>query len=237
MEKSPYLFPLHKKQERELLDELNNSWLNDINEHYLRINEKIEKSYKTEPADFFKFINSRRGNKTPPTSVIKHDGKLYNDPEDILRIYLTTWEKIYHPNPPLPDAVENTIFINNWHRNNKALIDPHPTIDLNLLDPSDPLTAPFDLVDLAFSIGTLKKKTPGESGIAKPHLKHFPLLFLKQLLYLYNATLSTGYMPILFKTSNTVLIPKKGDHTDPKNQRPIALLEALAKVFETIMYR
>ena len=68
-------------------------------------------------------------------------------------------------------------------------------------------------------------------------IKHLTHKFRVQLLKLYNATLSSGYMPLPFKSAITILIPKKEDTRDPKNFRPIALLEILAKIYESIVYR
>ena len=127
--------------------------------------------------------------------------------------------------------------VEKWFTEEQELINPHPQIDFNNLDPTDNIIAPIDLIDLSFAIGTLKKKSPGESGIGKEMIKHLPLHFLKQLLYLYNANLASGYMPECFKSAITVLIPKKEDTKDPKGFRPIALLEVLAKVYEIIVYR
>ena len=112
-----------------------------------------------------------------------------------------------------------------------------PLIDFSNLDTKNELTAPIDEIDLTFSISTIKKKSPGESGIGKELIKHLPSHFLKQIRYLYNANLASGYMPLCFKSAITVLIPKKENTTDPKGFRPIALLEILAKLYEIIIYR
>ena len=42
----------------------------------------------------------------------------------------------------------------------------------------------------------------------------------------------TGCFPALWKVSNIVPIPKKGDSASPSNNRPISLLPILSKVLE-----
>lgn len=56
----------YKQQAKALLKELKVSWGEDLDNHYLRIHEKTEKSFKTTPEDFFKLISKLRGNYAPP---------------------------------------------------------------------------------------------------------------------------------------------------------------------------
>ncbi|KAJ5472153.1 hypothetical protein N7539_008722 [Penicillium diatomitis] len=54
---------------------------------------------------------------------------------------------------------------------------------------------------------------------------------------LFNACLQHGYCPTHFKDTITVVLrkPGKNDYTQPKAYRPIALLNTLGKVMETII--
>ena len=222
-----------------LLDKLKQSWGEDIYNYNIKLNKLAEESYKKDPKAFFKIIDRFRGNFSPPTTNLNHNGKHHRQPEEILKIFKEVWQNIYKPNPiaPSQDAEDQSDICADWCESNKDLIDPHPNIDLSRLDPSSNLLSPIDSCDLEYSIRRFKKKAPGQSGIDKDMIKHLPSLFLKQLLYLYNATLSCGYMPRLFKSAVTILIPKINNAKNPKDYRPIALLEALAKIYESVINR
>ena len=59
---------------------------------------------------------------------------------------------------------------------------------------------------------------------------------MKYLLTIYNALVNTGYFPEKFKEATITMIPKPGmPPTDPRNYRPISLLEVPGKIFERII--
>ena len=51
----------------------------------------------------------------------------------------------------------------------------------------------------------------------------------------YQATLSTGQLPKIWKTANVTAIFKKGDKSQPSNYRPISLTCTLCKILESII--
>ena len=54
---------------------------------------------------------------------------------------------------------------------------------------------------------------------------------------MFNAALRNGYHPNEWKRSVTLTLrkPKKGDYTDPKSYRPIALLNTIGKLLERVI--
>ena len=86
-------------------------------------------------------------------------------------------------------------------------------------------------------------KAPGPTGIPNRILQLLSPILLPVLHTLFNACFSIGYCPISFRNSITVVLKKPEsddpsnprDYAAPKSYRPIALLETLSKVFETIM--
>ena len=86
-------------------------------------------------------------------------------------------------------------------------------------------------------------KAAGPTGIPNRILQLLSNVILTTLHTLFNACFNIGHCPKAFKNSITVVLkkPESGDpanprdYTMPKSYRPIALLETLSKVFETIM--
>ena len=73
-----------------------------------------------------------------------------------------------------------------------------------------------------------KKKSPGKSGITNKMLKKLPNSYVNYLTKIYNAALSMGYFPDIFKQAIVIMKPKKGKNTNnPLNYRPISLLEPI----------
>lgn len=56
------------------------------------------------------------------------------------------------------------------------------------------------------------------------------------LTYCINMCLSQGFFPLDLKMSRVVPIYKKGDKDSPASYRPVSIVPAIGKVFETIMY-
>lgn len=86
---------------------------------------------------------------------------------------------------------------------------------------------------------TTPKKAPEADEITNLVLKEAShnQLFMEVLYCLYNASLQLQYCPEHFKESITVILPKlgKGDYTEPKFYRSIALLNTLGKIIESII--
>lgn len=79
-------------------------------------------------------------------------------------------------------------------------------------------------------INSFKNNTPGERNINETVFKNIPERFISTLQSIFNYTLSLGYFQTKFKTALIKLIPKaNSDDTDPKNYRPISLLDCQAK--------
>jgi hypothetical protein len=68
-------------------------------------------------------------------------------------------------------------------------------------------------------------KTPGPDGIKPLVLQHLPEKALDKLVKVFNASMSLGYTPAIWRRSKVVFIPKSGmkDYGDPRSFRPISL--------------
>lgn len=80
-------------------------------------------------------------------------------------------------------------------------------------------------------------KAPGESGIPNQILHLCQAYLAPRLVEIMNASLRLGMYPRQWKTSITVALrkPGKGDYTIPQNYRPIALLDTIGKVMESVI--
>lgn len=121
-----------------------------------------------------------------------------------------------------------------------------PTADLSntegfeypLADPQ--VECPIKISEIQQAINkTTPKKAPETDGITNLVLKEASQnqLFMEILLCLFNASLTLRYCSEHFKELITVTLskPGKGDYTEPKSYRPIALLNTIDKIMESII--
>ncbi|RFU23573.1 hypothetical protein B7463_g12765, partial [Scytalidium lignicola] len=80
-------------------------------------------------------------------------------------------------------------------------------------------------------------KAPGGDGIPNRVLKAVATELAPVLKSVFNASLRLGYCPEHFKKSVTVILrkPSKPDYSEPKAYRPIALMNTIGKVMDTIL--
>ncbi len=86
-------------------------------------------------------------------------------------------------------------------------------------------------------LGSISKKAPGEDGIPNLILKLLIDSLLPHLYRIFNKCLDTGFCPIHFWSSITVVFRKPGkpDYITAKAYRPIALLNTLGKALKFIL--
>jgi len=82
-------------------------------------------------------------------------------------------------------------------------------------------------------------KAPGPSQIPNLAIQLGEELLLPHLKSIFSACVSQGFHPRSFKSANTIVLkkPGKGDYRVPKAYRPIALLDTIGKVLESIIAR
>ena len=82
-------------------------------------------------------------------------------------------------------------------------------------------------------------KTRGPDGISNRILKACAEKLSRMIKPLFQACITQAYHPEAFKTANTITMKKPGkkdtDYATPKGYRPIALLNTLGKIMESIM--
>ena len=96
---------------------------------------------------------------------------------------------------------------------------------------------PISPEEVEFEIQKLKKKAPGNDGISAKLLQHVSPLIAPYLSQIFNQCLVTGIFPECLKIARITPIYKSGPKEDVLNYRPISGLNALAKLFEKLIYK
>ena len=81
------------------------------------------------------------------------------------------------------------------------------------------------------------KIAPGPDNLPRWFLKLAAPLIAKQLVYLYNLSLFTSYVPTQFKSALISSIPKATNPALPAEYRPISLTPIISKLFEKQIVR
>lgn len=85
----------------------------------------------------------------------------------------------------------------------------------------------------------LPDKAPGEDQIPNRILKAAQKLLVPILTTVFNSSLNMQNCPKAFEKSITVALrkPREGDYTEPKSYRPVALMNTLGKIIDTVLAR
>lgn len=117
-----------------------------------------------------------------------------------------------------------------------TLFDSKKNVRLGELEENDEDIPNVLISEVREAIKSLKNdKAPGPDGITNEVLKAGEFTLWKVLAKLFDECIEQEDVPTQWKSSTTVIIPKKGDREDLKNYRPIALLPTVYKVFTKVL--
>ena len=158
--------------------------------------------------------------------------------EEIEQEYRRVWTEHFKITPE-----ENRKFdmqtertVNNFLQENQHLITPTATVNLDILDPNDPLIKPISMDEIEWAINKTKPRAPGPSQINKETIAHIPHNMKVKYQTICNMLLSTGHFPTKFKHAHIRFIPKPGKPPEfVENSRPVSLLETPGKLLEMIL--
>ena len=169
----------------------------------------------------------RKKNVSMVPGVQTIDGSTSQDPDIIQAEHNKFWKKLYSADsngtePPLTD--EN---INNLTNTSLPRLSDDDAATLEL---------PVTEEDIVKQIERLpNNKAAGTDGLRAELLKQHPKLWARILRPIFEDLLHQhGSLPQPFRESIIILIHKKGCALQPKNYRPIALLNVIAKVLSGI---
>jgi len=212
------------------------SFDNDRKIHWQNLINQTESMRVRNPREFWQKIKQLKGSNFPPFSHLLKDNTQVSDPVDVIKIFRDHWQTVFYPHEPHPFFNEHFQSINTWSQEHRIETEPEPIIHMDRLDDTCELRAPILLEEIKQIIKRFPRKAPGFSQIGRDALLHLPDNVLRAMTHLYNTSLASGYFPAPFKTAIVALIPKPNkDLTDPKNYRPISLLETLGKIFERVI--
>lgn len=94
----------------------------------------------------------------------------------------------------------------------------------------------FTLAELSAALERCNNSSPGLDNVRFIHLKNLPEIGLQFLLELYNYILKSSEVPISWKHTKVIAIPKPGrDRGNADSYRPISLLSCIRKLFERML--
>lgn len=97
--------------------------------------------------------------------------------------------------------------------------------------------APRRLAAVSSALARLPPKiSVGPDGIPPFILRDCRMVLVEPLLHLFNIFIAAGRFPDLWKLTRVVPVPKGGGGTETSDYRPVAVLCASAKVFESVIH-
>ena len=161
--------------------------------------------------------------------------EVITDSKEQVNLMSEIWQEIFKENQTNEDTNENIEKVESWYRDNISYMKYDKYINYEKYPVNHPLLRPITLAELNNTIKHTKNKAPGPSGIRIPQFKHLPNNCKQILLNIFNGISVTQYFPPCLENIKMIFIKKPSkDPTNPKNYRPICLLEITLKLYEKI---
>ena len=197
---------------------------------------------RKDPLKFWRKYRKLKGEKAPTIKMLKTDVTLdngqietikYTNAQDQAELMSTTWRNIFKENPCHDINNENIKMVDNWYSNFESNLQKEEYINYDNLIPDHPLMRPFSLEEINSVIAKSKNKAPGLSNITYLQLKLTPKNCRQILVVIYDSILCTNHFPQILHKIKMVFIQKPNkDNSNPRNYRPISLLQVILKIFE-----
>ncbi len=209
------------------------------NNNWTKLMEKTALKYQN-PQDFWRTIRKLKGNTCQQNQYLQQNNRKITKDEDKEEIHRAILENVFRitreENAHYDQQTEEDV--TTYLDNNEEIRTTYIQSDLNRLQGRNMIDTLITEQEIKSTINAFKNNTPGSTNINKIILKHAPDNALKTIQTIFNHTLSLGYFPTKFKTALIKMIPKANtDCTDPRNFRPISLLEVPGKILEKIINR
>lgn len=151
---------------------------------------------------------------------LRHKNSIATRPEEKAEMFSTLLEEQFSNNPAGLD------------QDFTASVESSGKQDL--INGNQEVISPITFQEIQNLINMLRnRKAPGREGVTNLALKNLPKTLIQEITQIGNAILQLEHYPTVWKTANTILLPKPGK---PRNQaasyRPISLLPAISKLIE-----
>ena len=177
---------------------------------------KIKNQIHLDPKQFWKFVKSKRGSNSFPTSMTLDD-VTSDDPIIISKLFASFFS---HSHNGSDSHVDSNYF--------KYMLNCPKTYYSGYIP---------DCSKVMESISTLKDEYfPGPDGVPAVVIKRCSAPLVPILVHLFSLSLQSTIFPDLWKLSFITPTHKKGTRNSIRNYRPIAKLSTIPKLFEASIY-
>jgi len=190
--------------------ELRSKCKNLVRETYNNYILQVENSLPNNLKNFWNFVNVKRKSNELPNLMI-YNGESSHDGGKIANMFADYFSSVY---------VSSKVTASKF--NYKHIVE---ICDLTI-----------DIADIFSELSTLNiNKGPGPDGIPNVLLRHCCCSLTRPLHYLFNTSLSLGLFPEFWKVSYITPVFKAGDRSRVENYRPVSVLSAIPKIFESFV--
>ena len=169
----------------------------------------------------------RKANSNVPKCVKIDEGKKIDNPKEIAQVLNQHFGLV---GQKMADKIGSSCMVTK---------DPLEYIEVKHTDKSENLLFDLAKTDINEVIklisGLLVRKAKGFDDISNFMLKKTCFIIAPYIVNLFNACISQGVFPNIYKTAHVIPLFKGGDKDDVNCYRPISLLPALGKLFEKLI--
>ncbi|MCG8046320.1 MAG: reverse transcriptase domain-containing protein [Candidatus Thiodiazotropha endolucinida] len=213
--------PVHWQKYKSVRNKVNNLKRHAKEKFYSNLETTLIESSSNNRREFWKivrhFVKSNQSSTSIPPLITQENGQRQihstdHEKAECLNSYFTSISTVPDTIPDLPP------------------FQPKSNATLETFEISEQ-----EVYDILSSLNA--NKASGPNFISYRLLKSFARAVTKPLTILFNRLINDGIFPDPWKFSYVIPIPKKGDASDPSNNRPIALLNPLGKVMERVIFK
>lgn len=218
--------PIEKRSIRNNINQFQTLIQNEIQSHLDKIwNQKLAQ-VDNPSSDIWRLAKSLRNKSTGIAPLkVPQTGAVVTSPDD--------------QSEALADAFHSNMCLTNKWNDDEMLADIQSALTtLDATTVSNKLENPTRPREIWRSLRKLKcRKSPGEDNIHNTLLKNLSQKAVVYLTKIINGCIFLNYFPKIWKFAKVIAIKKSGkDESIPSSYRPISLLPALGKLFESIIY-
>ena len=194
----------------EVYASLNSEFRNYSKNKQWEYEENLIRRLSTAPKLFHGYIRRKKKGR-PPVGPLKVGGVMVSDAGQMAEVLADTFVAVFDESRPLDLAT-------------------HQTCDAWM----DPLSLNYDMV-YSVQRNLDGESSPGPDNVHSCLLKKCAAALAYPLTIIYQRSLASACLPVVWKESFVVPLYKSGSRSDPSNYRPVSLTSVCCKVFERMI--